>query len=143
MSLKDKISDDIKTAMKAKDKQRTSVLRMLLSEVKYAEVGQSEAKALDDNAILKVVSTYAKRLTKSLQDFEGTDKVDDIKQELKIIEEYLPKKASEEEVTGFVTDLLSKTDERNFGILMKQVLGHFGSAADGKVVSQVLKSHLN
>ena len=142
MGLKEKISDDIKTAMKDKNKERTGVLRMLLSEIKYAEVAQSTAQALDDAAVQKVIATYAKRLTKSLQDFAGTDKIDGIQAELKIIEEYLPQKASEEEVARFIDTLLDQSDERQFGNLMKQVLGHFKGSVDGKLASELLKSKL-
>lgn len=143
MALKEQISDDIKTAMKARDKERTSVLRMLLSEIKYAEVAEGAAETLSDSDVLSVISTYAKRLRKSIVDFEGTDKLPELHRELVIIEEYLPKKASKEELSHFISDLIAKSDEKNFGVLMKQVLGHFGAAADGKEVSTLLKEKLS
>jgi hypothetical protein len=143
MALKEQISDDIKTAMKARDKERTGVLRLLLSEIKYAQVAEGASDTLKDEEVLAVVATYAKRLRKAIVDFQGTDKLPELERELAIIEEYLPKKATKEEIDNYIANLLSTTDEKNFGALMKQVLGHFGPSADGKEVSMILKSKLN
>ena len=74
MSLKDQISSDLKNAMKAKDKERVSVLRMLLSEVKYAQAANNAQEELPEAEVLKVIGTYHKRLVKSLDDFPDEDK---------------------------------------------------------------------
>ena len=62
---------------------------------------------------------------------------------MKIVEKYLPKKASRDEMESFIVTHLSQTEERQFGVLMKEVLAHFGQAADGKTISQIIKEKLN
>jgi len=140
--LKDQLANDIKVAMKAKEKLRTSVLRMLLSEMKYAQVSGSSHEELDEASELKVLQTYHKRLDKSLIDFKGTANEQSVRDELKIVEEYLPKKASEQEVKEAIKAVMSSTEDRQFGTLMKQVLSKLGTSADGKIVSKLLKESL-
>jgi len=142
LSLKERINEDLKTAMKARNKERTSVLRMLLSEVQYNQAAVNVHEALPDADVLKVIGLYHKRLLKSLDDYPEGEKRDQIRSELVIVDEYLPKRASRAEVEKVVDELLQSTEERVFGPLMKQVLARLGNAADGKVVSEVLKLRL-
>ena len=142
MSLASQISDDLKTAMKAKDKLRTSVLRMVLSELKYASTDGANANAVDDATASKIVSTYHKRLEKSLSDYPEGDKTSQIRLEMAIVSGYLPKKAGESETLKVIEALLAESEDRNFGKLMKSVLSKLGDAADGKLVSSLLKKQL-
>lgn len=142
MSLKDRINEDLKTAMKNRDKDRTSVLRMLLSELKYAQAAVNIHQELSDDEVLRVVTTYHKRLTKSLDDYPEGERRAAIESELLVVDEYLPKKAGAAEVGAAVDAVLASTDDRTFGPLMKAVMARLGSAADGKIVSQVLKERL-
>lgn len=136
------MNEDLKTAMKAKDKERLSVLRMLLSELKYAAAAVNVHQELPEAEVLKVISAYHKRLTKSLDDFPEGERRDQVRAELKIVEDYLPQKASVDEVRKAVLKVLAGTSDRTFGPLMKEVLSLLGDAGDGKVVSQVLKEEL-
>lgn len=142
MSLKDRINEDLKTAMKARDKDRTSVLRMLLSELKYAQAAVNVHQDLPDDEVLRVVTTYHKRLVKSLDDYPEGDRRVAIQGEIKIVDEYLPKKAGADEIAVVVDQVLAGTAERNFGLLMKEVMARLGQAGDGKTVSTVLKAKL-
>jgi uncharacterized protein YqeY len=142
VQLKERINEDLKTAMKARSKERTSVLRMVLSEIKYAQAAVNVHQELPDDEILKVITAYHKRLTKSLDDFPEGERRDAVRGELKIIEEYLPRKAGADEVRKVVDEILKGTSERAFGPLMKEVLTRLGGAGDGKLVSQILKDRL-
>ncbi len=142
MSLKERINEDLKTAMKARDKDRTSVLRMLLSEVKYAQAAVNVHQDLPEEEVLKVVSSYQKRLTKSIDDFPEGERRDAIRSEIKIVDDYLPKKAGADETKKMVEQVIAGTAERNFGILMKDVMARLGGSGDGKLVSQILKERL-
>jgi uncharacterized protein YqeY len=142
VSLKDKINEDLKTAMKAKDKERTSVLRMILSEIKYAQAAVNAHAELPEDEAMKVVMAYHKRLAKSVDDFPEGERRDAIRSEIGIVEEYLPKRASAADVDRAIGDALAATTERNFGVLMKDVMVRLGAGADGKVVSQALKARL-
>lgn len=143
MSLKQLLSEDLKNAMKSKDKERLAVIRMLLSEVKYAAAAVNVHQELPEAEVLKVISAYHKRLTKSLEDFPEGERRDQVRSELKIVEDYLPKKASEDEVRRVVSEVLTTATDRTFGPLMKEVLARLGDSGDGKVVSQVLKDTLS
>lgn len=142
MSLMQTITDDLKAAMKAKNKEKTAVLRMVLSEFKYAMTSNDRDETLDDETALKVLNTYHKRLEKSLADYPDGEMKDKIHAEIAIVDTYLPKKASADQVSVAVDRLLQSTDERNFGVLMKQLMAEFGQSADGKLISKALKSKL-
>ena len=142
MSLKQKITDDMKTAMKAQDKVRVGVLRMLMSELKYAQAAVNVREELGDDETLKVVSGYYKKLEKSLGDFPEGSAKDNIKHEMKIVEDYLPKKVSAADVGKAIDEVLAAATDRQFGPLMKQVMTKLGGGADGKIVSELLKQKL-
>lgn len=143
MSIRDQISVDLKAAMKEQMKQKVSVLRMLLSEIKYAEASGDASQSLADAEVLKVISTYHKRLSKSLSDFPEGEKTKAIESEMQIVEQYLPQKASRDEVEKAADELISTSEEKNFGILMKGLMAKFGNSADGKMISEVLKQKLS
>ncbi len=142
MSLKAKISEDIKNAMKAKDKERTSVLRMLLSEIQYTQAAVNIKQELGEAEVVRIISIYHKRLTKAIDDYPEGERRDAIRSELIIVDEYLPKKASEADVIKAIEATMKATADRNFGTLMKAVMNVLGSGGDGKVVSALLKAKL-
>ena len=142
MSLKMRIQDDMKSAMKAQDKTRVSVLRMLMSELKYAQAAVNLREELAETEVEKVVTSYYKKLDKSLGDFPEGDARDAVKAEMKVVAEYMPQKASSGDVTKAIDEVLAGTPDRQFGPLMKQVMAKLGSGADGKVVSEILKQKL-
>lgn len=142
MSLKAKISEDLKNAMKARDKERMDVLRMLLSEIKYTQAAINIHAELAEDEVVKVVTIYHKRLTKAMDDYPEGERRDAIRSELLIVDNYLPKKASEDEVKKAIESFMSESEDRNFGTVMKGVMAKLGSAADGKIVSGMIKSKL-
>src|SRR5437870_4040381 len=97
MNLKEKLSEDMKSAMKAKEQKKLMVLRMILSEIKYAQAATNAHTDLPEADVLKVVEGYAKKLEKGLGDFPEGEKKDEIRSEIDIVRAYLPKKASEAE----------------------------------------------
>lgn len=143
MALKEKINEDIKTAMKAKDSERLSVLRMMLSEIKYAQAQTNVHAEIADADVEKIVSTYSKKLEKGLADYPPGPQRDKIVNEIKIVGEYLPKKLGEAETNRAIDKVIAGTADRNFGSLMKLVMAELGSGADGKLVSQLLKTKIS
>ena len=143
MGLKEQISDDIKTAMKARDPKLLSVLRMMLSEIKYLQAQTNLHTEIDDQTVIKVISTYQKRLVKSIDEYPEGEKRDEIKAEVAIVERYLPKKASADDINKAIDEVLAASPDRNFGPLMKQVMGKLGASADGKAVGDLIKSRLS
>jgi uncharacterized protein YqeY len=143
MGLKDKISEDIKTAMKAKDAQRLSVLRMVMAEIKNQQAQVNLREELPEDEVLKVVGSYQKKLTKSLDDYPAGDARNALLAEIKVVDEYLPKKASEAETRAAVDKVLSGTADRNFGALMKLVMAELHGQGDGRLVSQLIKEKIS
>ena len=142
MLLKEKISQDLKDAMKSQNKETTSALRMVLSELKYAQAAGDSRQELDDATALKVIGNYQKKLEKSLEDYPEGEQRRAICSEMAIVSRYLPKKAERADIEVLVQKVIDSTDERNFGKLMKLCISEIGAQADGKIVSEVLKSKI-
>jgi uncharacterized protein YqeY len=142
MGLKDQLQEDIKTAMKSKDAPRLSVLRMVMAEIKNRQAQVNLREELPEEEVLKVVAAYQKKLTKSLEDFPAGDARNALLGEIKVVEEYLPKKASEAETRAAVDRVLAATADRNMGAVMKLVMAELQGAGDGRLVSQLIKEKL-
>ena len=107
MELLNRLTDDMKTAMKSGQKDRLSVIRMLLSDVKNIDLMPNKPTAE------QVVEAYGKKLRKSMDEYEKIGKPDEVaklKTELAVVEEYLPKKASSEDTERLVDEFLSKNN---------------------------------
>lgn len=142
MNLKEKLSEDMKSAMKAKEQKKLMVLRMILSEIKYAQAQTNAHTDLPEADVLKVVEGYAKKLEKGLNDFPEGEKKAEIRNEIDIVRAYLPKKAGDAETRTAIEAVLAETADRNFGALMKLVQTKLAGNGDGKLISEILKSKL-
>ncbi len=132
----------MKKAMKSGDKLRQSVLRMLLSEIKYAQSAVDMKVELGEADVLQVVVSYHKKLVKSLKDFPPGAQKDELSQEIKIVEEYLPPQVSKKQIEETVAKHLGKSDAPvNFGLVIKEVLKELGPMADAKLISQIIKKN--
>lgn len=151
MALKEQILEDLKTAMKAKDKDRLQVLRSLkakLQEKEIAERKDGEATLSEEQAI-SVLMKAAKQRKESITQFEEGDRqdlADKEKVELAIIEDYLPKMLTEEEVREIVAKKISDlgaSGPQDMGKVMGPIMGVLKGKADGGLVSKVVKEELN
>ena len=139
--IKDKITEALKVAMKAQDKLRMSVLRMILSEMQLLETSGKEFKYID------AVKGYAKKLKKTIEEYERLklpDKVNEIKAELAVVEEYLPKPMSDEDLGRVVTEVIeaNKFTSKDMGNAMKIIMGKYSDVVDGKRVQALLREKL-
>jgi len=150
MPLIDQIQKDIVAAMKAKDEQRLSTLRMVKSALKLKEV--EKMAPLDDKESQQVLSTLIKQRKDSIEQFTKggrQEMADKEAAEIKLIETYLPKAAGEEEiVAGVRATILEMTGPltiKDMGSVMKAAMARFAAAGlrvDGKVVSETVKREL-
>ncbi len=148
MSLKQRILDDIKVTMKAQQPQRLGVLRMLKAKILEAEVAQREKKGLDyqleDAETLRVVGQYAKQRRESIDSYRSGGRAELAAQEeaeLKIVEEYLPQAASDDQVRIAVQAAIAElgaTSKKEMGAVMKAALTKLQGAADGKLVNKIV-----
>lgn len=134
-----KISNDIKTAMKSGDQLRKNVLRMILSDIKYAQAAVNVHQELDEQAVMKVVASYHKKLKKSFDEFPDGDKKKELLLEIAVVEEYLPKMMSVEEIDRAIEKTLAAHPQGNFGELMKASLALLGNPSAAKELSERLK----
>jgi len=138
-----KISANLQAAMKSKDELRLSVLRMIKSKIIYVNARGD----MPDNEIIKIISKYAKELKESIEEFKKVGRNDIAEktlEELKIVEEYLPKQLSEAEIKALVqaaATTLGATSIKEMGKVMQEVLKN-NPGIDGKLVSQFVREIL-
>ena len=146
MSLKDRITDDMKAAMRAKDSQRLLAIRMLLAAVKQKEV--DERIVLDDAQVVGIVDKLIKQRKDSIAAFQQaqrTDLVDKESAELRVLEAYLPQRLSAEEVAAAVARIvaaLGATGPGDMGKVMGAVKAELAGKADMASVSAAVKTAL-
>lgn len=147
MSLHDRLSEDLKGAMKARDQLRTSVIRMIKAAVLNKELELK--KNLDDAEMSRVMTTLVKQRQESVEQYQKA-KRDDLAgkelQEISIIEGYLPKALSQEEIVQVVESVIRETSAttlKDMGSVMKAVLARLaGQPVDGKQISDLVRSKL-
>ena len=149
MSIPEQIQKDITTAMKARDEARLSALRLIKTALKNREI--EKMAPLDDNESLKVLGTLIKQRKESAEQFRKgarNEMADKEEAEITLIESYMPKAASEEQVVAGVRAVIAEMGAptmKDMGTVMKQVMARFqgaGERVDGKQVSDVVKREL-
>jgi uncharacterized protein YqeY len=146
MDLTEKINEDLKTSMKAKEELRTSVIRMLKAAVKNKEIEKMEKLADED--ILSVISSMIKQRRDSVEQYTKAGREDlagKEEAEIKILRGYLPEQLSEEDVVKIVKEAIaecSAASAADMGKVMKIVMPKLKGRADGKLVNQKVKELL-
>ncbi len=146
MTLKDRITEDMKNAMRAKDAPRLSTIRMLLAACKQREV--DERIVLDDAAVVALVDKAIKQRKDSIAAFElaaRTDLVDKETAELRVLEAYLPQRLSAEQVGAAVAALvleLGASGPGDMGRVMAAAKARLGGQAEMALVSAAVKQSL-
>lgn len=142
MSLLITLQDEMKVAMKARDQLRLNALRLIVSAIRYALV---DSPNLSDEQMVEVMKKEAKKRREAIEAYKGAGRDEQMEKEqyeLTLIENYLPKTMSEEEVRERVKGLLSNGVTGNFGEVMKMVMKEMKGQAEGEVVSKIVKELL-
>ena len=129
MSMQESLKEDLKVAMKARDTERTGAIRILMGEF-----ARQPEKVLNDEQVIAIV----KKLIKSERELLAAQK-QERSPFLTIMEEYLPKQASEEEIYEWVNKNIDFSSYGSKMQAMKPIMQHFGSAVDGNTVKKVLQ----
>jgi uncharacterized protein YqeY len=146
MSLKDRITDDMKDAMRAKDAPRLLTIRGLLAAIKQREV--DERIVLDDGAVVAIVDKLVKQRKDSIEQFTAggrQDLVDKEKSELQVLESYLPARLGAEQVAAEVAALVAETGASgaaDMGKVMAAAKTRFAGRAEMALVSAAVKAAL-
>ncbi|PLX66479.1 MAG: glutamyl-tRNA amidotransferase [Denitrovibrio sp.] len=142
MSLKDQITEDMKTYMRAKNTVALSTVRMLKSEIKNVEIDSGE---LDDAAVQKVIATAIKKRKDAADQYSNANRPELAAKELEeadYLMKYMPQQLSEEEVKAIVDEAcvgVDTSDKKMFGKVMQTVMAKAQGRADGKIVNKLVK----
>ena len=146
MSLKDRIQQDVKDAMRAKDKSRLAAIRLITAAIKQREV--DERIELDDAQVTAVLDKMAKQRRESISQFEKAGRDDLIAQEvmeLEIIQSYLPEQLGEDEINALIDSAMQATGAtsiKDMGKVMGQLKPKLQGRADMSAVSALIKARL-
>lgn len=147
MTIKIRLASDLITALKSKDVEATSALRLLINAIKNEEL--KSRGELDDAAIIGVLSTQAKQRRESIEAFENAGRTElaaKEKREFEIIQKYLPAQLSEDELAKFVDKAITESgasSPKDMGKVMKLLKPKTAGRADGKVVSELVRNKLS
>lgn len=144
--LKEKLMEDLKNSMKEKKVVRKNVIQMVRAAI--LQIEKDKGIEVDDNKILEIIAKEVKTRNDSLIDFEKggrEDLINQAKEEISILSEYLPKQLTREELKEKITKIVANigaTSMKDMGIVMKEAKAQIGTAADGKTINEVVKELL-
>lgn len=147
MSLRDQISNDIKTAMKAKDMEKLNALRMVQSAFKNREI-ELRPNLMPEEECIGVLKKLVKQRKESIEQFGQAgrqDLVDNETKEMKLLETYLPAQMSREAIEKIVAEAIvaaGATSVKDMGKVMKEAQARSNGQADNKIMSEIIKSKL-
>jgi uncharacterized protein YqeY len=148
MSLLERLNDDLKQAMRNKDKEKLSVIRMLKASLQNETIKLGRPDLTEDEE-LTILSREVKQRKDSLREFENADRqdlADKIHSELAIIDEYLPQQLTEEELSLLVKKAVEQTNsssKADMGKVMTVLIPQTKGKADGAIVSKLVQQHLS
>lgn len=145
-SLKQRIDQDSREALKTKDSLRLNVLRMIRSDIRYKEI--EKRSELSDDEVISVLSSSIKKRKDSIEQFEKGGR-DDLaskeKMELEVILKYMPEQLTEEELNQIITQAIKDVDAAgppDLGKVMKQIMPNVRGRANGKKINLLVSSRL-
>ena len=146
MAVKDRLQEDLRAALRARDERRKSVIRLSLAAIVNVEMEKGE---LDENEVAAILQTQANRRRDTiaeLKEFERSDLLADEEAELAILEEYLPDLLSREEIAEEarkVIEAVGAAGPKQTGVVMGQLMPRLKGRADGRLVNEVVRELLS
>jgi hypothetical protein len=148
MSLVDKLTDEMKNALRAHDKVKLSTIRLIRDAVTKREIMHGR-EALDDTGIIKVISGMARQSEEAIEQFKQGGRQDLVEHEshqLEILKSFLPQQLSEEEIQSLIGEAIEEVkavDLKDLGKVMKVVMPKIAGKADGRTVNQMVRERLS
>lgn len=145
--LKEKLLEDLKNSMKEKNVVRKNVVQMIRAAILQKE--KDNQIELSDEEIMQIIAKEAKTRKDALPDYEKScreDLIKEVKEEIAIIEEYLPKQLTKEEILPIIQEIINKTGAssiKDMGKVMGEAKKQLGVSADGKTISECVKELLS
>lgn len=144
--LKEELMKDLKEAMKEKNTIKKDTVQMVRAAI--LQIEKDKGIEVDDNKIIEIIAKEVKGKKDALVEFEKGGREDLIEQtnkEIEVLEKYLPKQLSKDEITEIVKDIivsLGATSIKDMGPVMKEAKAKIGAAADGRTINEVVKELL-
>ena len=144
--LKEKLLEDLKVSMRDKNVVRKNTVQMIRAAI--LQIEKDTGNVVDDAKIIDIIAKEMKKKKDAMADFEKAgrqDLIDQTNEEMKVLEEYLPKQLSKEEIKEIVSKVIAKTGAtsiKDMGIVMKESKAKIGAGADGKTINEVVKELL-
>ena len=147
MSILDQLNEDMKAAMKAKEKERLSTIRMIKAAIQNEEIDKGRELTPDEE--IAIVSREKKQRMDSYEEFAKAgrgDLITNLEKELEIVTEYLPEQLSDEEVREIVKETIEEVEAesmQDMGKVMTTIMPKVSGAADGSKINQLVKEELS
>ena len=144
--LKEKLLEDLKISMRDKNVVRKNTVQMVRAAI--LQIEKDTGNEVDDKKIIDIIAKEMKKKKDAMVDFEKAARqelIDQTNEEMKVLEEYLPKQLSREEIKEVVSKIISDigaTSMKDMGIVMKESKSAIGAGADGKTINEVVKELL-
>ena len=144
-TLKDRLYEDLRSAMRCKDTSRLTTIRLVKKYIQELETSVGHVGEATDAEILKIIQKLVKQGKDAAEQYKSAGREDLYNEEMcqvTILEGYLPKQMSEEEISIEIDKLMEETGTTNMGVLMKELNARLAGRADGKTISRILKTKL-
>ena len=141
--LKEKLMEDLKNSMKNKNEIRKNTVQMVRAAI--LQIEKDKGIQVEDDKILEIIAKEVKTKKDALKDFEKAqrqDLIDQTNKEIEILQEYLPKQLTKEEIKEKLEKIISDlgaTSMKDMGAIMKEAKSQMGASADGKTINEVAK----
>lgn len=145
MSLKIKLNDDLKSAMKNKESLRLNTIRLVKKYIQELETSVGYTGDATDVEVLKIINKLVKQGKDAAEQYKTAGRMDIYEEEMEqvsVLEKYLPKQLSDDEISIEIDNVMLETGSTNMGVLMKELNTRLAGRADGKTISRILKTKL-
>ena len=143
--MKNRLNNDLKSAMKAKDTLQMNVIRLVKKYIQELETSVGHNGEATDVEIMKIISKLVKQGRDSAEQYKNAGRIDLYDEEIaqvNVLENYLPKQMTDEEIGVEIDKVMLETGSTNMGVLMKELNSRLAGRADGKTISRILKTKL-
>ena len=147
MSILERLNDDMKQAMRDKDKDKWNVIRMIKASLQNEHI-RLNVETLSEDAVITVISRELKQRKESLQEFKSfgrDDLVAKLEAEIDIVKQYLPKQLTQEELNDIVQQTIKEVEansKRDIGKVMSAIMPKIKGKADGSLINKMVQQHL-
>lgn len=143
--MRNRLNDDLKSAMKNKDTLRLNTIRLVKKYIQELETSVGHNGEATDAEVMKIIGKLVKQGKDSAEQYKSagrTELYDEEMAQVNILESYLPKQMTDEEIAVEIDNVMTETGSTNMGVLMKELNARLAGRADGKTISRILKTKL-